>query len=112
MPPFSWQCGPGKGGTQMRKKTTLPKFDPTEIRQGLQKSHADHLAKSVAEGRITLKEAARQRAWHVSRNHQLINEGITRLLDFLVWDSKPPAERAAMIAEAIDVDKFSDDIDQ
>jgi len=96
----------------MSKKTTLPNFDPTEIRKGLQKNHADHLAAAVAEGRMTLEEAAKERAGHVARNHQLINDGIRNLLRFLVHESRSPADRAAMIAAAIDVAKVSDRIDQ
>jgi hypothetical protein len=50
-------------------KKPVASFDPKEIRQGLQKSHADHLAASVAEGRLTLEQAAEHRAQHVARNH-------------------------------------------
>jgi hypothetical protein len=96
----------------MSKKATVSSFDPREIRKGLTKDHADHLAASVAEGRLTLEEAAEHRAQHVARNHSLINDGIRQLLGFLVHETKSPVDRAKTIAAEIEVAKLEGRIDQ
>ena len=93
-------------------KKPVTSFDPKEIRKGLTKDHADQLAASVAEGRLTLEEAAEHRAQHVARNHHLIKDGIGQLLGFLIHETKSPMDRAKTIAAEIDVAKLEGRIDR